>query len=99
SKRAYTEYASDDLKELLETDKYISIRNEPAFIDMLAQIGKKNMDDTFVKGDGQVAEKKDDYTPASPNSPQMYSNMDGEEGAKARAWFRINKQFKFDRTD
>ena len=99
SKRAYTEYASDELKELLETDKYISIRNEPAFIDMMTQIGLKNMDDTFVKGDGQTESEKDNYTPSSPASPQMYSMMEGDEGVKARAWFRKNRNFEYERKD
>lgn len=98
SKRAYTEYASDDLKEMLKTDKFIGIMNEPAFIDMLVNIGKKNMDDTFVKGDGQVEKPKDDYVPNSPNSPTMYANVDGEEGAKARAYFRA-KGHVYSRSD
>ncbi|MGR3292488.1 MAG: hypothetical protein ACUZ9M_00565 [Candidatus Scalindua sp.] len=89
SKRAYTEYANDALKELLETDKFISLRNEPSFIDMMVQMGIKNMDDTFVKGEGQTEEKKEDvgFIPNSPNSPEMYANMDNEEGVRARAWF------------
>ncbi len=98
SKRAYTEYASDDLKALLETDKWVGLRNEPAFIDMMFEMGKKNMDDTFVKGEGQVEAKKDDYVPNSPNSPTMYENMDGEEGAKARAYFR-GKGHSYERND
>ncbi len=99
SKRAYTEYAPQELKDLLETDKFIGLRNEPAFINMMLDIGKKNMDDTFIKGDGQPEKPKDDYTPASPNSPTMYANMDGEDGTKARAWFRANKGYKYDRED
>ena len=98
SKRAYTEYASDELKELLGTDKWKGMLNEPAFIGMMVEIGKKNMDDTFVKGDGQVEKPKDDYAPSSPNSPTMYETMDGEEGAKARAYFRV-KGHVYDRTD
>lgn len=99
SKRAYTEYASDDLKELLETDKWKSLRNEPAFIGMMVEMGKKNMDDTFVAGEGQVEkETKDAYIPASPKSPEMYATMDGEDGAKARAYFRL-KGHQYDRAD
>ncbi len=98
SKRAYTEYANEDLKELLSTDKYIGLRNEPSFIDMMVQMGVKNMDDTFVKGDSQVEKPKDDFVPNSPNSPDMYINMDGEEGTKARSYFR-NKGHVYDRTD
>ncbi len=89
SKRAYTEYASDELKALLDTDKFVGIRNEPAFIDMMVNIGKKNMDDTFVKGDGQPEIKKDDFVPNSPNSPGMYANGDDEYSAKCRAYFRV----------
>lgn len=98
SKRAYTEYASDDLKELLETDKWKAIRNEPAFIDMMVEMGKKNMDDTFVQGDGQPPTTKTDFTPSSPNSPEMYATMEGEEGKKNRDYFRA-KGHKYDRAD
>lgn len=98
SKRAYTEYASDELKELLETDKWKSLRNEPAFINMMVDMGKKNMDDTFVHGDGQVERPKDNYVPNSPSSPEMYANMDGDEGIKARAHFRA-KGHEYDRKD
>ena len=98
SKRAYTEYASDDLKELLATDKYKSMLNEPSFINMMVEIGKKNMDDTFVKGDGQPDKPKDDYVPSSPNSPTMYATMETEDGAKARVYFRA-KGHVYDRAD
>jgi len=99
SKRAYTEYASDELKALLETDKWVGLRNEPSFIKMMIDMGKKNMDDTLVKGDGQVEVKKDDYVPKSPKSPEMYANMDGEEGVKARAYFRRTMNFEYERKD
>ncbi len=73
--------------------------NEPAFIDMMVQIGIKNMDDTFVKSDGQPPEKpKDDFVPASPNSPEMYASGDDENSAKARVYFR-NKGHVYGRTD
>ena len=98
SKRAYTEYASDELKELLETDRWKALRNEPAFINMMVEMGKKNMDDVFVKSDGQPEVKKDDFIPASPNSPAMYTNMETGDGAKARAYFRA-KGHVYDRTD
>lgn len=88
SKRAYTEYAGEDLKELLKTDKFVSLMNEPAFIDMLVQMGKKNMDDTFVKGDGGGGPPVDkDFIPNSPNSPEMYAHGSDEYSAKARAYF------------
>ena len=99
SKRAYTEYANAELKELLSTDKFVSIKNEPAFIDMMVQIGKKNMDDTFVKGDGtgELPEKGDkDFVPNSPKSPEMYSQGDDEYSIKARAYFRA-KGHEYDR--
>jgi hypothetical protein len=98
SKRAYTEYASDELKKLLETDKWIGLRNEPAFINMMVEIAKKNMDDTFVKGEGQVEKPKDGYIPASPKSPEMYANAESEEGAKARAYFRA-RGYEYSRDD
>ena len=99
SKRAYTEYANDELKELLGTDKYVGMMNEPSFIKMMVEIGKKNMDDTFVKGDGQPEPPKSDYVPASPKSPEMYANMDGEDGTKARAYFRRTMNFEYERKD
>ncbi len=98
SSRAYVEYASDDLKELLSTDKFVSLRNEPAFIDMLVNIGKKNMDDTFVKSEGQVEKEKDDYVPGSPNSPEMYEYGEDDDAKKARAFFR-KKGHIYSRTD
>ncbi len=98
SKRAYTEYASDDLKELLGTDKWVGLMNEPSFIDMMVEIGKKNMDDTFVKGDGQPEAPKDNFVPNSPGSPAMYANMDGEEGKKNRDYFRA-KGHVYERKD
>ena len=98
SKRAYTEYASDELKELLGTDKWKGMLNEPAFISMMVDMGKKNMNDVFVKGEGQPEVKKDDYIPNSPNSPTMYTTMETEEGVKARAFFRA-KGHVYDRAD
>ncbi len=98
SKRAYTEYANDDLKELLSTDKYASLMNEPAFIDMMVGIGKKNMDDTFVKGEGQVEVQKDNYVPGSPNSPEMYAYGEDDESKKARNFFRA-KGHIYDKAD
>ena len=107
SKRAYTEYANDELKKLFDPrdaegnelpSKYRGLLNEPAFIDMFVQMGKKNMDDTFVKGDGQQKIPEDDYRPASPQSPTMYENLDGDEGAKARAYFRA-KGHEYSRKD
>ncbi len=99
SKRAYTEYASDELKELLATDKFVGLMNEPPFISMMVEIAKKNMDDTFVKGDGQPEVKKDDYIPASPNSPSQYAMMEGEEGTKARDYFRRTMNYDYGRAD
>ncbi len=98
SKRAYTEYASDELKGLLETDKWKALRNEPSFIIMMRDMGKKNMDDTFVKGDGQPEVKKDDYIPGSPNSPDMYATGDDDDSKKARTYFRA-KGHVYDRAD
>ncbi len=99
SSRAYTEYANDDLKALLETDRWKALRNEPSFILMMRDMGKKNMDDTFVKGDGQPEGKKDDYIPASPKSPTQYATMEGEEGKKARDWFRRTMSYDYGRAD
>ncbi len=107
SKRAYTEYANDELKELFDPrdadgkelpSKWRGILNEPPFIKMMVEIGKKNMDDTFVKGEGQIEKPKDNFAPNSPSSPEMYATMEGEEGVKSRAYFRV-KGHVYERKD
>lgn len=97
-KRAYTELGSEELVELLNQDRYVSLLNEPLFLTFMNTIGTKMLDDTLVKGE-QAGEKKDEFVPANINSPEMYENSDTEYGAKARAWFRANKGFIYSRND
>ncbi len=61
------------------------LKNHPVFTEVFGVIGNKMLDDTLVKGNLPVDDKE--YKPASPNSPQMYANAEGEEGEKARAYF------------
>ena len=87
SSRAYTEYASEDLMNILDQPKYESLKNEPAFIEMFAEIGKKQMDDVFIKGNGQPP-LDTDFVPAFPDSPDMYKNGTDEDSIKARKYFQ-----------
>ena len=86
SKRAYTEYASPDLRAILDQDKYSSLKNEPEFIKMWVKVAEKQMDDTFVKG-GLPDPPDDTYVPGHVNSPEMYKNGEDEDSKKARAYF------------
>lgn len=61
------------------------LRNNPVFAEVFLGIGKSMLDDTLTKGQPP---KKEDYVPASPNSPDMYAFGDSEECKKARAYFR-----------
>ncbi len=74
------------------------LRNNQVFARVFLGIGNSILDDKYVKGEGQVEKPKDDYMPASPKSPEMYATMEGEEGVKARAWFRGHGHV-YDRTD
>lgn len=86
SKRAYTEYATPELRAILDQDKYASLKNEPEFIKMWLKVAEKQMDDTFIKGELPEVEK-DGYVPSHPNSPDMYKNGEDEDSKKARAYF------------
>ena len=61
------------------------LKNHPVFTEVFGVIGGKMLDDTLVRGTAPEGEKG--YVPASPNSPEMYNNAEGEEGEKARAYF------------
>ena len=98
SKRAYTELGSEELVELLNQDTYIKLLNEPVFIEFMNGIGKKMLDDTFVKGGDQVEIDKD-YKPSNPNSPDMYETGDDEESKKARTYFRRTQNYQYHRQD
>lgn len=86
SKRAYTEYATEELRAILDQDKFSSLKNEPEFIKMWLKVAEKQMDDTLIKGD--LPDPPDDsYVPSHANSPEMYKNGEDEDSKKARAYF------------
>lgn len=86
SKRAYTEYASPELRAILDQDKYSSLKNEPEFIKMWLKVAEKQMDDTFVKGD--LPDPPDNsFVPTHINSPEMYKSGEDDNSKKARAYF------------
>ncbi len=94
SKRAYTEYASPELRAILDTDKYSSLKNEPEFINMWVKVAEKQMDDTLIKGD--LPDPPDDkYVPGHINSPEMYKNGEDEDSKKARAYF-VKRGYTYD---
>jgi len=68
--------------KLIEDSK---LGNNPVFVRAFHEIGKKMLDDTFIKG-GELPEDKG-YKPAYPDSPEMYSTGDDDESKKARAYF------------
>ncbi len=86
SKRAYTEYATPELRAILDQDKYSALKNEPEFIKMWVGIAEKQMDDTLIKG--ELPDPPDNtYVPSSPNSPEMYRNGEDDDSKKARLYF------------
>ena len=97
SKRTLRELVPDDLKEpLVELMKEKNLDNNIVWIKALQSIGAKMLDDTYVKGDPPKGDKGDvDYIPKYINSPEQYKNDETEEGAKARAWFTVNKGFQY----
>jgi len=75
------------------------LRNHPVFGEVFLGIGKSILDDTLVKGEGQVNTEGDKgYKPANPNSPDMYATGEDEDSKKARAYFRA-KGHTYDRDD
>lgn len=94
AQQACKELGSDEFAEMLVTT---GIGNNAVFVKTFCGIGKKIINDSFVSG-SLATKEVDGYVPASPNSPQQYTNMDGENGAKARAYFRA-KGHIYDRAD
>ena len=87
ARRAMRELVPDELGEqfkvLIEES---GLGNNLVFIQGFREIGSKMLDDTLVRGDGQV-KVEENYAPTHPNSPDMYKNGEDEESKKARAWF------------
>lgn len=66
------------------------LKGNPVFAQVFCRLGQQMLDDTFVKGSGQVGSKDADYKPqySNPGSADMYAAGDDEESKKARAWHR-----------
>jgi hypothetical protein len=103
---ANVQVAHRGMKELVPAElreKFIGafdekgLGNHPDIIRGFFEIGKKILNDTFVKGEGQGAEEG--YVPANPKSPEMYAYGDDEDSKKSRAWFRAHQNYKYDRDD
>jgi len=71
----------DEFAQLIE-DK--GLKNNRVFALVFNGIGKKMLDDTFVKGGGHIEGKE--YTPVYPNDPDMYRSGTDDESKRARAW-------------
>lgn len=84
ARRACKELGGDDFVALLEENK---IGNNPVFIKTFHNIGLKILNDTLIQGTQAGGEKKDDWKPAYPDSPEMYATDTSPEGEKARLWF------------
>jgi hypothetical protein len=76
TKRAFNEFAPEELKEMMTADDAIK---DPILVKMYSNIWRKTMDDTLIKGD---AADKVEENPPYPKSPEMYSRND-----KWRPWF------------
>lgn len=102
---ANVQIAQRALKELVPDEAFFQLiedsklGNNPIFVKGWHEIGKKMLNDTYVKSDAQTEVKKDDYKPANPNSPEMYADGTDEDAKRARQWFRDNKNFVYDRDD
>lgn len=93
SKRAIRELVPEDMKEgFAEVLSSKNLDNNLTFIKAMHAIGSQLLDDTLVKGDQPKPDG--DYVPANINSPEMYRFGEGEESAKARAYFEA-KGFKY----
>jgi hypothetical protein len=104
ARRARDELIDD--KELLEQfadmveTKYPGLGNDPVFVQVFTGIGQKMLDDTLIKGVGQVKDDED-YKPqySNPGSAGMYAAGDDEESKKARQWHRTHSGYDYGRSD
>lgn len=81
TKRAFNEFAPEELKEIMTVDDAVK---DPILVKMYSTIWRKTMNDTLVKGDPTT---KVEFVPKYTKSPAMYATMNNEEGIKARAYF------------
>ena len=82
--RRFCEECSDEFRELLDST---GLGNSPIFAREFIRLGKKITSDTLIQGEGS-GDKVEGYTPQYKDSPEMYSTAEGEEGEKARAYFK-----------
>ena len=82
-RRYVDQHAPEELKELLG-DK--GVEADPFLVQLLAPAAKALSDDTLIRGDNGSG-GKEEYKPAFPNSPAMYTNGEDEESKRARDWF------------
>lgn len=86
SRRALRELIPGELgEEFVKIIEETGMGNNPVMIRGFLEIGTKMLDDTFVRG--EQAERKEEYMPAHPNSPEMYKSGETEEDKRARMYF------------
>ncbi len=91
AQRFVNEYNNEAFNELMETTH---LGNHPEMLKFCEWAGRKTMSDTFIKGGiGDVKGDKE-YTPAYPNSPEMYKDGDDEESKKGRE-YHTARGFKY----
>lgn len=82
AKRAYERLAPDELKELMTAE---DIEQDPILVKLYAKIWRETLDDKLERGEATTTE--DTWKPEFTNSPEMYRGDEGQDNAKARAWF------------
>ena len=80
-------------EEFCALAKQLGLANNPVFIKEFIEKGKQTMSDTLVKG-SQDGEKKDEYSPKYPNSPEMYASGEDEDSKRGRDW-HIARGYKY----
>lgn len=89
AKRAFNEIAPEELKKIMNPE---DVEQDPILVQMYANIWRKTLDDTLIKGKPPV--KPEDYKPQYPDSPEMYRGGEDEESRKAREYFK-KKGYKY----
>jgi len=84
ARRACKELGGDDFVALLESNK---LGNNPVFIKTFHNIGLKILNDTLIQGTQGGGDKKDEWKPQYPDSPELYATDTSPDGEKARLWF------------
>lgn len=82
AKRACTQFGGEEFTKLLVDT---GLGSNPTVVKTFLEIGKVNLDDSFVKG--EPAKSKEEFVPANVKSPEMYASGEDEYSKKARAYF------------